>query len=64
MALCHISIKVLERQASEVDQRLETQTRQVSKTFLQCDVTFSCKLDSISDSIILCLLIRGKMMFA
>ena len=44
MALCHISIKVLERQASEVDQRLETQTRQMSKTFLQCDVTFSCKL--------------------
>ena len=40
----HISIKVPERRASEVDQRPETQTRQVSKTFLQCDGTISCKL--------------------
>ena len=44
MALCHISIKVPERRASEVDQRLEIQPRQVSKTFLQGDGTIGCKL--------------------
>ena len=46
MALCHIyvSIKVPERRASEVDQRPETQSRQVSKTFLKCDGTIGCKL--------------------
>ena len=40
----HISIKVPERRAAEVDQRPETQTQQVCKTILQCDVTMSCKL--------------------
>ena len=44
MALCHISIKVPERRASEADQRPETQSRQVSKTFLQCDGTIGCKV--------------------
>ena len=61
MVLCHISIKVPERRASEVDQRPETQTQQVSRTFLQCDVTISCKLVRFYYTMSLT---RGKMMFA